>query len=429
MKYSIDGGAYVSHPVTTVVTAGTTHTIQLMSIPLEAGRHHIDAVVFVAGDTIHANDTIHRDFSVRLCGGSYTISSAATADYNTIGEVVDTMNVVGIAGPVVLNIAAGNYQEQVYLHDVIGTSDTNTISFVGQSDSTTLLSAVTTQSANYVIKIDGVADVSIRNMGIISRPTGNVTYANVIVASNISHRLTIQNSMVRVKGSVVNANGSCVVLEGNIGGLMVQDTWIDSGYYSMKYNGTVYNYSNFIFRNNRFTNFANGGIYLQGVENIEVTKTDLLSGQSTDSRGLQGIYLKNVSGNFTIQKNHIYLVEGKKGGKQGIYLEGVKGTSMQRGYIVNNMISSYGTDSKGITTPAGIYMKDCEYINILFNSLRVYSGTSNGSRAFMADISSNGCSRGIQLMNNIISNFSSYAYYVSRDTIVATSDIFSPLFK
>lgn len=422
LKYSIDGGAYVSHPVTTVVTAGTTHTIQLMSIPLEAGRHHIDAIVFVAGDTIHANDTIHRDFSVRLCGGSYTISAAATADYNTIGEVVDTMNVVGIAGPVVLNIAAGNYQEQVYLHDVIGTSDTNTISFVGQSDSTTLLSAVTTQSANYVIKIDGVADVSICNMGIISRPTGNVTYANVIVASNISHRLTIQNSMVRVKGSVVNANGSCVVLEGNIGGLMVQDTWIDSGYYSMKYNGTVYNYSNFIFRNNRFTNFANGGIYLQGVENIEVTKTDLLSGQSTDSRGLQGIYLKNVSGNFTIQKNHIYLVDGKKGGKQGIYLEGVKGTSMQRGYIVNNMISSYGTDSKGITTPAGIYMKDCEYINILFNSLRVYSGTSNGSRAFMADISSNGCSRGIQLMNNIISNFSSYAYYVSRDTIVATSD-------
>lgn len=422
LKYSIDGGAYVAHTVTTVVTSGDIATMQLMSIPLEAGRHHIDAVVYVAGDTIRANDTIHRDFSVRLCGGTYSISSAPTADYNSIGEAVDTLNIVGIAGPVVFNIAAGAYEEQVYLHDVIGASDVNTITFAGQSDSTTVITAVTTQNANYVVKISGVPNITLRNMGILSRPTGNVTYANVVVASNISDRLTIQNSMVRVKGGVVNANGSCVVLEGNIGGLTVQGCWIDSGFYSVKYNGTVYNYSNVIFRNNRFTNFANGGIYLMGVENIEVTKTDLLSGFSTDSRGLQGIYLKNVTGNITIQKNHIYLVDDKKGGKQGLYLEGVKGTSTQRGYIINNMISCHGTDAKGITTPAGIYMKDCEYINVLFNSLRVYSGTSAGSRGFFADVANNGCSRGIQLMNNIVSNFSSYAYFVTKDTLVSTSD-------
>lgn len=422
LKYSIDGGAYVSHTVTTPITPGNTHTMQLMSIPLVAGRHHIDAVVYVAGDTITANDTIHRDFTVRLCGGTYTISYAPTANYHSIGEAVDTMNIVGIDGPVTFNIAAGNYQEQLYLHHVIGSSATNTISFVGASDSTTLINAATTSAANYVVKVEGIANVKFSNMGILSRPTGSITYANVIYASDITDRMTIENAMVRVKGSVVNANGSCIVLQGNVGGLTIQNCWIDSGYYSLKSNGSVYNYSNFIFRNNRFTNFACGGIYLQGVQNIEITKTDVLSGFSTDSRGLQGIYLKDVTGSFTIQKNHIYLVDAKKGGKQGLYLDGVKGTNQQRGYIVNNMISCHGTAAAGNVTPYGIYMKDCEYVNILFNSVRVYSGTNTSSRAFFADVSNNGSSRDLQLMNNIISNFSSYAYFATKDTLVGTSD-------
>jgi len=421
LKYSIDGGTYVSRTVSATVAPGATYTLQLMNEPIPAGRHHIDAVVKVAGDTIPANDTIHRNFSVRFCGGTYTIGPAQTADYHTINEALDTMNVVGIDGSVIFNIAAGVYNEQVYIHTVVGSSSTNTVSFVGESDSTTLVTAATTQNANYVFKVDDVANVTIRNMGLISRPaSGN--YANVIVASNVSDRLTVDNSTVRVKGDVVNENGSGIVLQGNIAGLTVQNSKIDSGYYSVWNSGSVYGYSNFVFRNNQFTNFASVGIKLQEVENIEVTKTDLLSGESTDTRGLQGIYLKTVTGNFMIQKNHIYLIDQKKGGKQGIYLEGAKGSNMQRGYVVNNMVSCYGTGNKGVTPPACIYMLDCEYVNVLFNSMRIYSGSSNASRAFLADVSSSGSSRGIQVMNNIISNFSSYAYEAKKDTLVSASD-------
>ncbi len=421
LKYSIDGGDFVSHTVSAAVASGATYTLQLMNEPIPAGRHHIVAVVKVTGDDITANDTINRNFSVRFCGGTYSIGAAQTADYHTINEALDTMNVVGIDGSVIFNVAAGVYNEQVYIHNVVGSSSTNTVSFVGESDSTTLIMAATTQNANYVFKVDDVANVTIRNIGLMSRPaSGN--YANVILVSNVSDRLTIDNSTVRVKGGVVNENGSGIVLQGNISGLTVQNSRIDSGFYSVRSNGNIYGYSNFIFRNNQFTNFASGGINLQEVENIEVTKTDLLSGESTDTRGLQGIYLKTVTGNFMIQKNHIYLIDQKKGGKQGIYLEGAKGSNMQRGYIVNNMISCYGTGNKGVTTPACIYMLDCEYVNVLFNSMRVYAGSSTGSRGFLADVSSNGSSRGIQVMNNIISNFSSYAYEAKKDTLVSASD-------
>ena len=421
IKYAINGGAYVAHTETTRIEPGETKTLQLMSIELTPGRYHIDAVVAVEGDTIGANDTIHRDFMVRFCGGTYVIGAGASADYNSIGAAVDSMNIVGIDGPVTFNIAAGHYNEQLYLHDVAGSSK-NSISFIGASDSTTVVTAATSSTANYVVKVEGVSEISFSNMCFMSRPTGSVTYANVIQASNISQRLTLDNARVRVKGTVVNPNGSCIVLQGDVAGLTMQNCWIDSGSYSIKSNGNVYNYGNFVFRNNRLTNFSNGGIYLQGLQNLEITKTDVLSGFSTDTRGLQGVYLKDVTGNILIQKNHIYLVDGKKGGKQGLYLDGMKGTAMQRGSIMNNMISCNSTAAAGSVTPYGIYMKDCEYINVLYNSVRVYSGTNTSSRAFIAEISNNGTSRELQLMNNIISNFSSYAYITAKDTIVSTSD-------
>lgn len=422
LKYSIDGGPYISHPETVEIAPLTTHVLQLLNMQFVAGRHHIDAVIIAAGDTITSNDTIHRDFSVRFCG-TYSIGNGAEADYSSITEVVDTLNAVGVGAPVVFNLAAGNYNEKIYLHDVIGSSATNTISFVGESDSTTLLTAATASGTNYVMKLDNVANVTFSKVGILSRPTSG-SYSNVIVASNISDRLAIENCLVRVKGSVTNVNGSCVVLEGNVAGLTIQNSWIDSGWYSVRYTGNNINYRNVLFNNNRITNFAKAGIFLRGVENIEITKTDLISSRSDNTRGLQGISLTDVTGTFTIQKNHIYLVDQTRAGKQGIFLDGVKNTSIQRGYIINNMVSVYGRNTTDATVapPSAIYMRDCENVNVLFNSLRTEFETDTGSRALCIDISDNGASRGIQVLNNILANFSSYAYYVTRDTLVSVSN-------
>lgn len=420
LKYAIDGGDYVSHTVTNTVVPGASLTTQLMNIPMTPGRHHVEAVVFVDGDTINTNDTIHRDFVVRFCGRTYTVSSAANADYHTLSEAVDTMNIVGIDGPVTFNLAAETFEEQISLGNVDGASATNGITFVGVSDSTTILKAATTSAANYVFKIDSTANVTIRDICITAQPaSGN--NGNVLLIKNVG-RMTIDRSTVRVKGELDNANASCIVLEGNVNNMTVRDSWIDSGYYSVKSNGNVTSYKNFVFLRNRLTNFFAGGINLQDVTGIDISRNDIIAGLTKSGRGLIGINLKNVDSLFTIQKNHIYLIDQQTGGKQGMYLESVKCNSQQLGYIVNNMISAYGTNAQGVTTPAGIYMKDCEYVNVFYNSMRVYSGTSNKSRAFIAEQTGSGVSGNIQLMNNIVSNFSSYAYFVSSNTIMTSSD-------
>ncbi len=427
VKYSIDGGDYVTHTVTNAIAPGATLTTQFMSTPIMPGRHHIELVANVTGDTIASNDTIRRSFIVSFCGRSYTISSAATADYHTIGEVVDTMNYVGIAGPVVFNIAAETFNEQLLLRNVAGTSATNTISFIGASDSTTILKAAPTTAANYVFKMDGTSNVIVRNMLIVSRPpSGN--NGNVLALNNVNG-LTLKNTTIRVKGGLANDKASCIVLDSSVSNLMIQECWLDSGYYSVKGIQNGANFSNIIFRNNRIVNFASTGISLKTVQDIEMFKNDILSDQSTNTRGLLGVGLENVTGNFSIQKNHVYLVDNMKGGKHGINLTGVVCTNQQQGYIVNNMISSYGTDAKGITTPYGIYLKDCQYVNVLYNSVRMEAGTSANSRAVKIEKSNNGVADNILLMNNIISNFSTTAYEVTAGVNMSSSDYnayFSP---
>lgn len=423
LRYSIDGGALQSTNVTGSIAVGATSRVRLMSRPIAPGRHSIKAIVVVAGDIVHDNDTIEMPFMVRFCGGTYTIASAATADFHTIGAAVDTLNSVGIDGPVVFRVAAGVYNEQVVLHQIAGSSTTNTITFRGASDTTVLMTASTSQNLNYVLQLDGAANVIVDSMRIVARPTANnVNYANAVVMQD-ARNIVIQNSTIRVKGTINNTNASCVILQGNVQQLQVLNSWIDSGYFSVKNMGTVENYKDIVFRNNRITNFWNRGIELQGVTNINITQNEIMSGVNITGRGLVGISLTNVDSAFMISKNKIYLIDEKNGGKQGIFLSSVKCSNQQYGAIVNNMISCYGTAVAGLTNPGGIIMTDCEYVNVYYNSVRVYSGTAVASRAMMLTKTNNtGASHHIQVMNNIFANYSSFAYYVTDGGILTSSD-------
>ncbi len=257
-------------------------------------------------------------------------------------------------------------------------------------------------------------------------PSGN--NGNALALNNVNG-LTLNNTTIRVKSGLANDKATCIVLDSTVSNLLVQDCWLDSGYYSVKGIQNGADFSNITFRNNRILNFCYTGISMKPVQNIEFFKNDIISGMATDTRGLYGISLENVSGDFSIQKNHIYLVDDKKGGKQGISLTNAVFDNQQQGYIVNNMISCYATNAKGITKPSGIYMKDCRYINVLYNSIRMEAGTIADSRAFKVDRSTSGVVDNILLMNNIIANFSSIAYEVVAEANMSSSDYnayFSP---
>ncbi len=429
LVYSIDGAANDSTLITTSLAPGQRSTYQLFDTPLLPGRHSVTAFVKVAGDDVASNDTLTIQFLVRFCAGIYSIATD-TGDFHSFSAAIDTLNVVGIDGAVIFNVSPGTYNEQVVLNHVQGSSSVSTLTFRGIGDENPLLTASTSQASNYVFQLDGASNVVISNIRIEARPTANnVNYAHALVMQNADN-IRLLNNTIRVKGTINNVNASCIVLGDDVTNLTLQGNTIDSGYYSLRATGT--GYSNFTLRNNNITHFWYRGLEIRGLSNLEITSNYIRSGVSVNSRPLIGMSLSNLDGSVTIQRNHVYLIDDKSGGKRGIQLNNVQGTSRSWVFVKNNMISTSGSASAGNLAPSsGIYIDSSSaYINVYYNTARVYAGqppavfnptvtNSVTSTAFYAGPTTTN----IQVMNNIFANASGlYAYYVAAPTSVTSSN-------
>lgn len=435
LYYYLDNLALDSVVVIDSFAAGHTYNFTLLNRTLSPGRHTVTAFVRVSGDAITSNDTIRTTFMVRLCGGTYTIAlNDATADFPSFNAAIDTLNQVGITGPVTFQVSPGTYTEQVVLHDVFGSSDVNTVNFIGQGENV-MLTASTSQAANYVMMLDGASNVKIENLSIVARPTANnVNYANALVLTNGSN-IRVDSCYVKVKGTITNANASCIVLQGNVTNLTIAGTVTDSGYYAIKTVGSVNNYSNFHIHDNIFRDFASGGVYLRDISRVILSRNEIRSSNSANNRGLIGVYMAETTDSMVIQKNAIYLVDERQGAKRGIQLENVTGTLTAPAVVVNNMISTHGTGSAGLSPAksAGIWIDTMSsYVSVLYNSVRVKgSNVTASSTASQLNNANNltyafwcGASpTQITVMNNIFSNFGyGYAYYLSQVNTVTTSN-------
>ena len=424
LHYSVDGAPYDTLQVTDSLVPGQLDTVTMFSLPLMPGHHRIVAAVAAADDSVSSNDTVRTGFNVRFCSGDYTIGHETAAEYHSIMEAVDTLQVAGIDGPVVFHISGGLYEEKVLLGPVEGSSVRNSITFRGSSDSAVVVRAVTANQSNYVVNVDSLSNVIFDSMTFISRPaSGN--YGHVVVLQNCSN-ITFTNSTICVK-STINANtASGIMLQGNVDKLILRNNVLDSGYYSVGIANNTTGYSGFIFQNNNFQNFHYGSIDIKNITGINISSNTFTSGYK--SRQV-GIGIEDADSTIVIQKNKIYLIGALTGpnsvidgtGKRGIYLKNVSGTNQQWVYIANNMIGVSSNGTSGVD-PAGIYVDGTSsYINVYYNSIRVYGGATdvNKTKAFASTANTHH----LQVMNNIFSNFSKgYAYHVASSNNISASD-------
>ncbi len=408
---------------TDVITAGTTVTVPLFSYQMLPGRHSIKAVVASVGDTISENDTVGGIVTVRFCPGTYTIAADSTGDFASFGAAVDTLNTVGTTGSLTFLVNPGVYEEQVSLHEVPGLTDANGITFVGQGtgENEVRIVANTSVADNYAFRIDGVSNVNISGLRIEARPQlASVKAANAFVVGNSSN-LHISNTRFRVKGTIMDANASCMVIGDSVSDLTLVNNIFDSGYYSIKTTGE--GYADFNITNNTFNEFRNKGIDVSNVTSLFIVDNEMHAGADADAKGLIGVNLAYIDSTLSIQNNKIYLVDDHTGAKRGIHLEHVTGTELNPALVINNMIGLHGTGAAGLTpkNPSGIYIDNaCSYINVYYNSVRVYAGaTNNDTRAFFSGATNSN----LQVKNNIFANFSNaYAYYVGGTNSIIMSD-------
>ena len=108
----------------------TPTTVTFASTSVPAGTYTIKAKAELTGDQDPANDEITGTFIAESqLNGAYTIGSGG--NYPTLTQAVSKLNLLGVSGPVVLNLTDANYGEYgtfpIIINSIPGASSTNTV--------------------------------------------------------------------------------------------------------------------------------------------------------------------------------------------------------------------------------------------------------------------------------------------------------------
>ncbi|MBL7876333.1 MAG: right-handed parallel beta-helix repeat-containing protein, partial [Cyclobacteriaceae bacterium] len=138
--------------------------------------------------------------------GDYTInaSGSGTNNFITITAALDALKNFGISGPVVFKLT-GDFNEQLTLLAVSGSSSTNTVTFesaTGQPADATIRFASINNGSNFTIRLNNADYYRIRNLTIKAEGT---TYGRVIHAINRTINLELDGNFIE---SVVTTNTS-----------------------------------------------------------------------------------------------------------------------------------------------------------------------------------------------------------------------------
>jgi len=339
--------------------------------------------------------------------GTYTIGSGG--NYTTITSAVNDLVTNGVKGPVIFNILAGIYHEQVSIGNIPGTSSINTVTFRSSTGDTSDVSWYgTSNSPNYILSLGGAKHVTfsklkfinkfdtlyIPDMVIITSPSGNIRFLdNLFVQHPRANSELIPFSIIRGSGNITD-----VEITGNR--FSSQITYMD--YYGIYLDGlnTAVKISNNIFERIRFSIILSGG-HSHLIENNSITNS-----AGTIFLPSKGISLSSVN-SFILSKNKIIL-GGHPLSSGSICFEALNCGGDENSIIVNNFVNSLGYTQ-------GIQITNSNNVKIYFNS--TYSHVRSSSNIVLSSCNN------IDMRNNLFVNLGSpfyYYTYISSGTTVSS---------
>ena len=424
LRYSIDGGEWgqITGNANNL-PLGYQREVPLLRTMLNPGRHTVTAVIHISGDTVASNDTLRRTFNIRFCGGSYIVGSCSGSIYPTISAAIDTLVNAGVDGPVIFELCNQTFEEQINLTQPIsGISMDNTVTFrtMPGSQAQAMVYHTPTNASNYVALIDNVKYVNFKNIYFYANynsGSNNNIFANVLKVSNSESVRFVSCTVRSKKTNASSTNANLILLGDNNHFLSIDSCVLDSGYYAIRSLDNTYS-DNINIRENVITDFWFQGIHIRNTDTLNIYHDSIRASSPLAGKPLTGIYVANGK-RISIQRNAVYLIDLRNGGKRGIVVNNCKGSNIDRVAIYNNMISLSGTAIASLLS-SGIWIDSlCRHVNVYFNTASLYAGNSQPTtRTFSCQNSS-----GVHVLNNIFDNRSKgYAYYVAIDTCVTNSN-------
>ncbi len=358
------------------------------------------------------NDTVSRNF-IACLSGTYTIGDTVNGahDFPSFNSAVQTMQLAGLCGSVVFNVAPGVYNEQVVINN-ISTNPNATITFQsanGDSTSVVLQYNPTSSASNYIVRLD---DMDYVNFNAITIKSLGVTYSTMVELLNASKYNSFTNNVVR--GASITSSYSRGFSSGN----------------------TNENYNSII--NNRIVNVYYG-IYLRGVSSTAREVGNIFKDNQLDSMGTYSVYSYyqdsiNIIGNTIQTDNNGYgvyayynsnysisentLIFEPTSYRHGIYVYYSSGTASGHSLVSNNMINVIG----GTGSTYGIYSYYSYDVDYYHNTVRINSTSASSRSLYLYGSTSAIYNNTINLVNNIWADSNGYAAYINTPNLVNQSN-------
>jgi hypothetical protein len=285
-------------------------------------------------------------------------------DYTTINDAVESLEIQGVNGPVVFNIADGVYEEQVEINQISGTSETNTVTFQSESrDSSrvTLIHEAVSEDDNYIVRFNGPSHLIFKHL---SFKTANSSYGKAIYFENFTQYVEFYNCHFRGITYSGNVHHYHLIYCSNVNVdyLTFENCRIDSCASGIALSSGQSN--NLIMgihiNNNTFSNV--------GYVAIDLTHTHMPQISANHIRSLYyGLRMNSAHGPTLISKNTI--ISRYEG--MDIHLLGYGG---DEAIIANNFISSENNEASYVTG---------HYLNIFNNSIFSNQKLLNGSALYV----------------------------------------------
>ncbi|MBP7850035.1 MAG: right-handed parallel beta-helix repeat-containing protein [Lentimicrobiaceae bacterium] len=349
-----------------------------------------------------SNDTLHVDSIYTPLNGTYYVNPNGSSSFVSLAEAVVALIVHGICGPVtiILDSATGPYMGGIEIPAITGSSEVNSISFIGNNN------ILNESSVSYLLAFNGASHVNFSGFRLINSNPASAKFG--IMVRGASHHLSFtQNSInvgisststaqacIAVSGSTTNAttagnNGNNIIIEGNE---------IIGGYYGITFNGSSgyqFCFSNII-RNNVIKDFYSYGVYLSNTDTTLITSNNISRNNRTSLTDFYGISL-STSRNSKIYKNSIHSTGTGSYAAYSLYVSTSVNTISHPTEIINNAI--YNIPTTGIIYGIHLLGSGNTYINIFFNTIHIEkSGTGSVRGLYFATTPNNHV-----VKNNIIS--------------------------
>ncbi|MDP2188415.1 MAG: hypothetical protein Q8J69_07000 [Sphingobacteriaceae bacterium] len=164
-----------------------------------------------APDSNPLNDTATQILCLPLPAGTYTVGGA-TSNFVTINALQERLNCSGISGPVVFQLAAGNYTGPFRFGQILGASSGNTVTFTSASGNASDVKFYAPANNQEAVSFTGTAGVSLLNVTFVRNAA--LTAATPLLALSSALGVNLLGLVFQDSLQTISTNNIGLLLDG-----------------------------------------------------------------------------------------------------------------------------------------------------------------------------------------------------------------------